>query len=106
MVSSTTPRFGPRWPPTEFGLAWERMLTSSSRTSCARRGRSFSSSALMSAGELILSSNRMAETQIGEQLTPEFKIVARLHRYHPRRRVAQFAEQAWVRSEERRVGKE
>ena len=20
MVSSTTPRFGPRWPPTEFGL--------------------------------------------------------------------------------------
>src|ERR1043166_1259856 len=54
IVSSTTPRFGPRWPP-----VWERTLINSSRTSCASCGRSCSSSALMSAGERIPSSKRV-----------------------------------------------
>src|SRR6266545_6032161 len=54
MVSSTTPRFGPRCPP-----VWERTLISSSRTSCASCGRSCSRSALMSAGERIPSSKRL-----------------------------------------------
>src|SRR6266496_2844431 len=53
IVNSTTPRFGPRWPP-----VWERTLISSSRTSCASWGRSCSRSALISAGERIPSSNR------------------------------------------------
>src|SRR5215831_14851677 len=53
IVSSTTPRFGPRCPP-----VWERTLISSSRTSCASWGRSCSRSALMSAGERIPSSRR------------------------------------------------
>src|SRR5215469_15945810 len=53
MVSSTTPRLGPRWPP-----VCERTLISSSRTSCASCGRSCSRSALMSAGERIPSSKR------------------------------------------------
>src|SRR6476646_1750718 len=53
MVNSTTPRFGPRCPP-----VCERTLISSSRTSCASRGRSCSRSALMSAGERIPSSKR------------------------------------------------
>src|SRR5215471_15858147 len=51
IVSSTTPRLGPRWPP-----VCERTLISSSRTSCASCGRSCSRSALMSAGERIPSS--------------------------------------------------
>src|SRR4030095_11466286 len=54
MVSSTTPRFGPRWPP-----VWERTLISSSRTSCASWGRSCSRSALMSAGDRIPSRRRL-----------------------------------------------
>src|SRR5438132_3923555 len=53
MVSSTTPRFGPRCPP-----VCERILMSSSRTSCASCGRSCSRSALISAGERIPSSKR------------------------------------------------
>src|SRR5258705_1172942 len=53
MVSSTTPRFGPRCPP-----VCERTLISSSRTSCASCSRSCSRSALMSAGERIPSSKR------------------------------------------------
>src|SRR5437870_5435107 len=54
MVSSTTPRFGPRCPP-----VWESPFTSSSRTSCASCGRSCSFSALISAGERIPSSKRI-----------------------------------------------
>src|SRR6266508_4665739 len=57
MVSSTTPRFGPRCPP-----VWESTLISSSRTSCASCGRSCSRSALMSAGEWIPSSKRVGAT--------------------------------------------
>src|ERR1043166_8747787 len=53
IVSSTTPRFGPRCPP-----VWERTPISSSRTSCASWGWSCSRSALMSAGERIPSSRR------------------------------------------------
>src|SRR4029453_7176970 len=53
IVSSTTPRFGPKCPP-----VCERTLISSSRTSCASWGKSCSLSALISAGERILSSNR------------------------------------------------
>src|SRR5215470_15112687 len=53
MVSSTTPRLGPRCPP-----VCERTLINSSRTSCASCGRSCSRSALMSAGERIPSSKR------------------------------------------------
>src|SRR5215203_4741021 len=53
IVSSVTPRFGPRCPP-----VCERTLISSSRTSCASCGRSCSRSALMSAGERIPSSKR------------------------------------------------
>src|SRR6266481_7658850 len=53
IVSSVTPRFGPRCPP-----VWERTLISSSRTSCASRGKSCSRSALISAGERIPSSKR------------------------------------------------
>src|SRR5205823_12864738 len=53
MVSSTTPRFGPRCPP-----VWERTFTSSSRTSCASCGNSCSPSALISAGEPTVSSKR------------------------------------------------
>src|SRR6266496_865932 len=53
IVNSTTPRFGPRWPP-----VWERTLISSSRASCASCGRSCSRSALISAGNRIPSSRR------------------------------------------------
>src|SRR6476469_10160001 len=53
MVNSTTPRFGPRWPP-----VCDNTLISSSRTSCASCGRSSSFSALMSAGERIPSNTR------------------------------------------------
>src|SRR5690348_16809645 len=59
MVNSTTPRFGPRWPP-----VWERTLMSSSRTSCASCGRSCSRSALISAGEWIPSSKRFGASVI------------------------------------------
>src|SRR5436305_4209906 len=55
MVSSTTPRFGPRWPP-----VCESTLINSSRTSCASWGRSCSFSALISAGERIPSNTRGA----------------------------------------------
>src|SRR5437870_7773578 len=57
MVSSTTPRFGPRCPP-----VWERTFTSSSRTSCASWGKSCSPSALISAGEPMVSSKRGGAT--------------------------------------------
>src|SRR5947209_11972364 len=53
MVSSTTPRFGPRCPP-----VCDRTRISSSRTSCASCARSCSPSVLMSAGERMPSSNR------------------------------------------------
>src|SRR3954468_17407716 len=53
MVSSTTPRFGPRCPP-----VCERTLISSSRTSWASCGNSCSRSALISAGEWMPSSKR------------------------------------------------
>src|SRR5437868_2660849 len=55
MVSSTTPRFGPRWPP-----VCDRTLINSSRTSCASCGKSSSFSALMSAGKRIPSNTRGA----------------------------------------------
>src|SRR6266513_2580359 len=55
MVNSTTPRFGPRWPP-----VCESTLISSSRTSWASCGRSSSLTALMSAGERIPSNSRVA----------------------------------------------
>src|SRR6266513_2253999 len=55
MVNSTTPRFGPRWPP-----VCESTLINSSRTSSASCGRSCSLSALMSAGERIPSNTRVA----------------------------------------------
>src|SRR5438477_2425816 len=53
IVSSTTPRFGPRCPP-----VCDKTRINSSRTSCASCGRSCSPNALMSAGEWIPSSNR------------------------------------------------
>src|SRR5207244_1253367 len=53
MVSSTTPRFGPKCPP-----VCESTRINSSRTSCASCGRSCSRSAFMSAGEWMPSSNR------------------------------------------------
>src|SRR5213083_640393 len=59
MVSSTTPRLGPRCPP-----VCERTLISSSRTSCASCGRSCSRSALMSAGERIPSSKRFGASVV------------------------------------------
>src|SRR4029450_1119354 len=59
IVSSVTPRFGPRCPP-----VCERTLISSSRTSCASCGRSCSRSALMSAGERIPSSKRFGASVI------------------------------------------
>src|SRR3977135_2290853 len=55
MVSSTTPRFGPRCPP-----VCESTLISSSRTSWASWGSSSSFSVLMSAGERIPSNSRVA----------------------------------------------
>src|SRR5256885_16766254 len=62
MVSSTTPRFGPRWPP-----VCDRTLISSSRTSWASCGRSSSFSALMSAGDRIPSNNRGAAAAVSEE---------------------------------------
>src|SRR5215468_1160898 len=59
IVNSTTPRFGPRWPP-----VCERTLIRSSRTSCASCGRSCSRSALMSAGERIPSSKRFGASVV------------------------------------------
>src|SRR5262247_2037645 len=59
MVSSTTPRFGPRCPP-----VCERTLISSSRTSWASCGRSCSRSALISAGERIPSSKRFGASLV------------------------------------------
>src|SRR2546423_14631348 len=59
MVSSTTPRFGPRCPP-----VCERTLISSSRTSCASCGKSCSRSALISAGERIPSSKRFGASVV------------------------------------------
>src|SRR6187401_3410508 len=59
IVSSVTPRFGPRCPP-----VCERTLISSSRTSCASCGRSCSRSALMSDGEWIPSSKRFGASVI------------------------------------------
>src|SRR6266446_322481 len=53
MVSSTTPRFGPRCPP-----VCESTLISSSRTSCASCGRLSSGSAFTSSGERMPSSKR------------------------------------------------
>src|SRR5947208_12295004 len=53
IVSSTTPRFGPRCPP-----VCDKTRISSPRTSCASCGRSCSRNALMSAGERIPSSRR------------------------------------------------
>src|SRR5437667_5271934 len=54
IVSSTTPRFGPRCPP-----VCERILINSSRTSCASWDRSCSRRPLISAGERIPSSRRL-----------------------------------------------
>src|ERR1051325_8732284 len=54
IVSSTTPRFGPRCPP-----VWDRTLINSSRTSWASCGRSCSFSALMSTGDRTPSRNRV-----------------------------------------------
>src|SRR5215471_11520722 len=59
IVSSTTPRLGPRWPP-----VCERTFISSSRTSWASCGRSCSRSALMSAGERIPSSKRFGASVV------------------------------------------
>src|SRR6188472_2462517 len=59
IVSSVTPRFGPRCPP-----VCERTLISSSRTSCASCGKSCSRSALMSDGEWIPSSKRFGASVI------------------------------------------
>src|ERR1700736_3236877 len=59
IVNSTTPRFGPRWPP-----VWERTRINSSRTSCASSGRSCSRRAFMSAGERIPSSKRFGAVDI------------------------------------------
>src|SRR5438093_197215 len=72
MVSSTTPRFGPRCPP-----VWERTLISSSRTSCASCGRSCSRTALMSAGERIPSSKRFGAVVVSVAcgLSEEFDFV-------------------------------
>src|SRR3954469_5248600 len=55
MVNSTTPRFGPRWPP-----VCDSTLINSSRTSWASCGRSSWLNALMSAGERIASNSRVA----------------------------------------------
>src|SRR6266478_7919829 len=72
MVSSTTPRFGPRCPP-----VCERTLISSSRTSCASCGRSCSRSALISAGERIPSRRRLAAAVVSEvrEFSEEFDFV-------------------------------
>src|SRR6188472_1488499 len=59
IVSSVTPRFGPRCPP-----VCERTLINSSRTSCASCGRSCSRSALISLGERIPSSKRFAASVV------------------------------------------
>src|SRR5215510_2230802 len=59
MVSSTTPRFGPRCPP-----VCERTFISSSCTSWASCGRSCSRSALMSPGERIPSSKRLGASVV------------------------------------------
>src|ERR1700704_3684722 len=53
IVSSTTPRLGPRCPP-----VWERTETRSSRTSWASCGKSCSLNAFTSAGERMPSSKR------------------------------------------------
>src|SRR5438552_6958507 len=72
IVSSTTPRFGPRWPP-----VCESTLISSSRTSCASCGRSSSRSALMSAGERTPSSRRAGAAVASEvlEVSEEFDFV-------------------------------
>src|SRR5436853_1579384 len=54
IVNSTTPRFGPRWPP-----VCDKMRINSSRTSCASCGKSCSRSAFIFAGPWIPSSNRV-----------------------------------------------
>src|SRR6266513_3128597 len=69
MVSSTTPRFGPRCPP-----VCERTLISSSRTSCASCGKSCSRSALISAGERIPSSKRFGAAA-GPEASEKFDFI-------------------------------
>src|SRR5260370_19493879 len=69
MVNSTTPRFGPRWPP-----VCESTLISSARTSCASCGKSCSRSVLISAGEWIPSSKRAA-TAAGSDASEEFDFI-------------------------------
>src|SRR5207247_2760528 len=69
IVNSTTPRFGPRWPP-----VCERTLISSSRTSCASCGRSCSRSALISTGERIPSSRRVGAA-VAWEVSEEFDFV-------------------------------
>src|SRR6516162_10286124 len=78
MVSSTTPRFGPRCPP-----VCERTLISSSRTSWASCGRSSSRSALMSAGEWIPSSKRfgVAAVSVVCEFSEEFDFVIGAFRF-------------------------
>src|SRR4030095_10679862 len=78
MVSSTTPRFGPRCPP-----VCERTLISSSRTSCASCGKSCSRSALMSAGERIPSSKRFGASvvPVGCGFSEEFDFVIGAFRF-------------------------
>src|ERR1041385_1389324 len=62
MVSSTTPRFGPRWPP-----VCESTLINSSRTSCASCGRLSSGNAFTSAGERIPWSKEVGSTSVSEE---------------------------------------
>src|SRR5205085_5832470 len=89
MVSSTTPRLGPRCPP-----VCESTLISSSRTSCASCGKSFSGIALMLAGPPIVSSRRIPwseEADVivllflnrirGNRRAWRFRRVKLLHRY-------------------------
>src|SRR5438067_8321690 len=72
IVSSTTPRFGPRCPP-----VWERTSISSSRTSCASCGRACSRSVLTSAGERMPSSIRVGAAVASEvrDVSEEFDFV-------------------------------
>src|SRR5439155_26590310 len=78
IVSSTTPRFGPRCPP-----VWERTLISSSRTSCASCGRSCSRRPFISAGDRTPSSKRFGASSVSvvRESLEEFDFVIGVFRF-------------------------
>src|SRR3954470_5996884 len=65
MVSSTTPRFGPRWPP-----VLETSVTRKVRISSARAGSWVAGSALSAVGLVIVSSRATLRRPLGSVVSP------------------------------------